>query len=341
MECVLGHLKGLLAAEGAGVAFGLLENLSEIDSDVRRESHPVAHGLGRYAFDAYGSIQLAMEECSYRVFAGCFHGALEAYFSSLHDVTLGAIRGLCPEDNDFREYTCLHGVGHGLMLQSRNDLNGSLDMCSFLPGDFARASCYGGAFMQNIVGYLESRSGTVGHEHGSAHDHGGPLVYLVDAADPSYPCNAVESPYQKTCWLIQTSLILHFNGGDFRATAQVCEEEPDGHQETCFRSYGRDVGARTRGDVARAVVLCGHPSSDAWRGVCIEGFVANAILRDADPGRGLAVCAQVPEGMQAPCYRQTGVKARIMLETKDDVAALCDQVPEPYSRDCRSGGRVE
>jgi hypothetical protein len=335
--CYLGHLGSLLAARGSESAFWMLENLTHIDSSVRAGAHPLAHKLGYEALLAYGSIALTLQECSYKVFAGCFHGALEAYFDSLERVTEASMEGLCPSDNRFREYTCLHGVGHGLMLNTGNDLNGSLRLCDLQDTWFARASCHGGAFMENVVGYIDSK-----RQGGEVHDHGdGPVQYTVDAEDPYYPCNVVDRDHKSSCWLMQTSLILHFNKGDFEATAAVCAAEAQGYAETCFRSMGRDAAPYTDRDVEEAVGHCALAPQDDWKGACLAGFAAESMLNFVDPTLGLGICAQGTEAMKPECYRETGQQARYMWGTDEAVADLCAQVEAAHIAHCREGGELD
>ena len=51
----------------------------------------------------------------------------------------------------FLLYQCVHGLGHGLMIYSRNDLPYSLRICDGLATAWDRNSCTGGVFMQNFL----------------------------------------------------------------------------------------------------------------------------------------------------------------------------------------------
>ena len=73
---------------------------------------------------------------------------------------------------EFLLYQCVHGLGHGLMIYSGDDLPWSLRTCHKLLTDFDRVSCTGGVFMQN----LDTTMGTSRY---------------LSKTDPIYPCNAV------------------------------------------------------------------------------------------------------------------------------------------------------
>jgi hypothetical protein len=335
VACATQALVRLLAAHGSGPAFDALEALGASDALYAGQGHPMAHVLGRSALDAYGSIRLALQECSYKVFAGCFHGALQEHFERLQAVDEGSVQGLCPSDNAFRQYTCLHGVGHGLMLATRYDLPRSLALCDALEGSFAQGSCHGGAFMENIVGYFDSLQGA--HHHDHDHGDGAPVVYAVDRARPAYPCDASAEHTQGTCWLMQTSLVLHFNGGDFRAAAQVCARDAGLHADACFRSLGRDAASYTKRDAAAVAGHCAHaPPEGNGRALCIRGFVAESVLHYASPEAGLRACAALPQQDKGACYDEVGVQGRGMRDA-DAMAQACAQAEPGWEKTCRAG----
>ena len=333
IRCVTDRLLEALTAHGSVVAFDLLAEAAILNTEVDRQSHPMAHDLGRHALHVYGTIRRALETCSYKVFQGCFHGALQEHFERLSELRPDAARGLCPENGTrFEIYTCQHGVGHGLVLATHYDLARSLEMCDALDGFFAEQSCYGGAFMENLVAYINSETG--GHAHGHAPDG-----YWVDRSDPAYPCNAVGSKYRSSCWLLQTSLVLFLNGGDFAAAADVCAGLEATHVQTCFTSLGRDASAYSARDPGNVAAKCALASEDAWRAACIKGFIAEVVLNYADPAVALDVCAQLGAQDKPPCYHGMGVEGKNMV-SGERMADLCARVEAGYEDDCRRGAQL-
>lgn len=334
IDCAVGLLKRLLAAEGSEVTFTVLEQMAALDSFVNAQSHRMAHELGWHALDVYGSVEEALRTCSYKVFAGCFHGALQAYFLSVPELDPPRIVGICPSDNAFRQYTCLHGLGHGLMLATNYAMNRSLQLCDALDGFFAQGSCHGGVFMENIVAYIDYRVSGTTHTHGGHGGHGVP-AFVVDPDDPYFPCDAVGAQYQTTCWLIHTSLILFYNGGDFRDGARKCDGAVP-HTPTCYRSLGRDASGYTNRDVAKGVEYCSYATPEG-RAYCIRGFVAESVLNYATPEAGLPVCRAMPEVDKAPCYEEMAVQGSTMV-SPEVMAQVCARAEQGYEDDCRRGG---
>jgi hypothetical protein len=323
-------LEKLLAAKGAEAAYTALEDLGKIDSVLQAQGHPIAHELGAYALTAYGTIDTTLANCSYKVFGGCFHGALQSYFASLPQIDASVIQGLpCPSDTLFRQYTCLHGVGHGLMLATGNNLTQSLPLCDDLPTSFGQGSCWGGAFMENVVGYMENASGTA-HHHGSI-----PQVYYANASDPQYPCDIVADKYKDSCWLIQTSLILYLHGGDFSYLAKVCPQT-GAWNLTCYQSMGRDASDYALNDPPKVVSYCALALDAAGRAACIRGFAADIVLNFVSPERGIAACKQLPDVDKAPCYDRVGIETSMMRD-HDGSAALCATAEPNYVQTCRHG----
>ncbi len=335
-DCWLTFLNDMVVAEGSIPAFDALVELTEVEPDANARSHDLAHVLGHTAYQAYGlNVSLTLGECSYEVFQGCIHGALQAFFNDLAAQGLpldeDSLGGVCDAaTSSFERYTCYHGVGHGVMMHSTYDLHGSLETCDLLRDWFDEASCYGGVFMENVVAYLHSLDPDyVPHDHG-----GGPPVYWVDEEDPAYPCNVVDDDYKRFCWKMQTSLVLHFNGGDFEAASGVCDEA--GKQRlACYASLGRDAAPHAGRDPGLMMQFCSHGAEDAQH-VCVKAFTAGVMLQANTPEAGLDLCPQLPEDFRATCYKEVGNQADSRL--KEAAEAFCDdRVPEAYREACHEG----
>jgi hypothetical protein len=335
LACYTGALEDLLRGKGSEAAFTVLEDMGRLNPGVSQQAHKVAHDLGRYAFEAYGTIEETLRTCSYKVFQGCFHGALQAYFEGVGEA-LGPqhVTGLCPSDNQFRQYTCLHGTGHGLFLATKHDLFRSLSLCDALSGYFAVGSCQGGAVMENVVGYFDFRAGAA-HHHGPGPPEPWEAVYHVNASDYMYPCNAMQEHQKTNCWLMQTSLILYFNGVSFANATEVCDQVPSPQDINCFRSLGRDASAYANRDVAVGMRHCGHGDAEG-RAYCVRGFVAESVLNYASPEAGLPVCRAFSAVDKPPCYEEMATQGRTMVGS-EGMAAVCAQAEEGYESDCRRG----
>ncbi|MGH2669201.1 MAG: hypothetical protein ACRDH5_08825, partial [bacterium] len=217
-------------------------------------------------------------------------------------------------------------LGHGLMLSTGYDLDRSLELCAGLLTDHDRGSCYGGAFMENLVAYINSQTG--GHVHG---DH----EYAVDPDDWLYPCNAVPEDTHVSCWLIHTSLVLYYNGGDFEETAGVCAalEAPLDH--TCYASMGRDASAYMQRDPPRVAEACAFGGEEG-RDPCIRGFLSEVVLNYVDPRAGLDACRALPEIDKPACYGELGQEG-LNISGAATMEAVCAEADDGYEDECRAG----
>lgn len=339
MDCWVHHLRDQVEAFGPVPAFDMLEAIGDLDADARAQGHTMAHELGHHAYMAYGlDIAVTLSNCSYKVFQGCIHGALQAYFGDLagqgEAVDGDAMNTLCSGTNtSFEEYACNHGVGHGVMMYTNYDLHGSLDTCRLMDGGFRESACYGGVYMENVHGYFDSLDPDfVPHDHG-----GGPPTYWVSPDDPAYPCNEVKSVYANSCWVMQTSLILHFNGVDFRDASAVCDEAGDSHL-SCYRGLGRLARPYADGNPALMSKHCSYGDEEEQT-ICVRAFVAGAISDANDPDAGRDLCPDLADAMEIPCHEEVGEQAGYMLG--DAVADYCDDGPAEFVDACRRGAGLD
>ncbi len=341
--CWTSYLKDRLVAFGSVDAFDTLVDLMAQNTEANRDSHAIAHDLGRFAYQAYGyDITLTLGECSYEVFQGCLHGALQIFFDDVAGqggkVDKETIRSTCAAaTSDFEIYACLHGVGHGVMLYTNYKLHQSLDMCSWLDTWFAQHSCYGGVFMENVVGYTDSLNPTAAGGHQGHGGHSEPPTFWVDPQEPTYPCNVVADAYKDPCWRMQTSLILKFNNGDFVATAKVCEESGP-YRLACYNSLGRDAAPWANRDPWRMSQHCSYGAEDA-QASCVEGFSAGEVLQENNPDAGLTLCSKLPEKHKEPCYRAVATQAARMYTT-EEVTAFCNKVPQNHREACTTAAGI-
>ncbi len=335
-ECWLHFLTEVLIAEGSVVAFQTLADLAAAERAADAVGHPLAHSLGHAAFQAYGlDVQLALRECSYEVFQGCIHGVLQAHFDDLAAQGLPldgpALNAVCGyAETSFERYACVHGLGHGIMMYEGLELHVALDRCALLRSGNDRTNCYGGVFMENVVGFFDSLDPSTETD---AHGDGEPQFW-VDENEPAYPCNVVAEAYKSSCWRMQTSLILHFNKGDFRAASVVCTAaEP--YNLDCFDSLGRDSVPYSDRIPASMSAKCTYARADE-EARCVHAFTTGMILHFNDPEQGLLVCQPLPVHQKEACYRATGIQTSRML-TAAETEQVCARAEPDYVAACRDG----
>jgi hypothetical protein len=83
--------------------------------------------------------------------SGYLHGIIESKFSQSEDV-FADMKAMCGryEPGRYMSWQCYHGIGHGAMFYTSNDLPRSLEMCDGFEDEFERSSCANGVFMENF-----------------------------------------------------------------------------------------------------------------------------------------------------------------------------------------------
>jgi hypothetical protein len=295
IPCYKQVFERIIQTRGTEQALDRLQELSSVDPDVRHYSHPYTHHIGKFSFAHYKDAAIAFAHCKDTFWSGCYHGVLEGYVSQFPNLTPKDIASVCGAVKDaqrpiFMKFQCVHGLGHGLTMHFEHDLRKALTFCDALPTRWDRESCYGGSFMENVIAYQAQ-----GHS-----DHAG-QAKLLDARDPHYPCNAVAHAYRRSCYMMQTSAMLTFNGYDFAKTFQECEQAPAEFVDTCVRSLGRDISGFTLTNAERVRTLCllGPPNRT---GQCFRGAAKDFGFTHASPQRSISLCRVVDGPYKADCY---------------------------------------
>jgi cytochrome c553 len=312
--------------EGPERALALLATDDRTNSAVHADCHQISHWVGRaglayYKQDAGRALSHGEMTCN----SGYYHGVLQVALAGLpRDVVVRKAKKLCgaPAVNteEFLLYQCVHGLGHGLMIYSGNDLPWSLRTCHKLLTDFDRVSCTGGVFMQN----LDTTMGTSRY---------------LRAKDPLYPCTAVAERDKVYCYLMVTSRILALDGYDWRKTADWCRRSEPGWVQTCFESYGRDASGTAQYDPRRTIQLClqaGPNASD-----CIYGAARDRGNNYAGGREATRLCTAAPARYRPRCYEGIGTILGSLHRSGVERRNACDAVtPKTYRRDCYRGAAV-
>lgn len=364
--CIERMLIGLLEQAGVAKSMEVLDTLAT-DPDILPLAHPLAHGLGISAYRGPRTVAATFAACPSSQMSGCQHGVIQGYFLDMQrqgrEIGKAELDALCAphQASPFVYHQCAHGMGHGLMAVHANHLPSALAACD-QPGDpSVRESCYGGAFMENIVnfthphhtagGHVDTQAGG-GHAHGAdAHaGHGAPATEhgpwkALDPADPLYPCNVVDERHQYACYANQTSAILFFNGGRVEPAVRACEQAPFDHVATCFMSLGRDITAYAARDHGRTIEMCGRVG-DAIEGRaatwCALGALATLISQAADPQDGIRFCRALPGAdAKRDCYRMVGEAVSRMVTGTQARGRQCQTAEPEFVVTCRRGAGIE
>jgi len=350
---------------GVAEALRALEAIGSVDPEVERNGHMYVHAIGITAYRRNPNWDETFGQCTELFQSGCYHGVIQARFMELGRITADDVNAMCEAyRNDPAErfvlFQCLHGLGHGLTMFSEHDLPVALESCDHLSLAWDRQSCYGGAFMENIMNatsphhlvsdmmteaaaggsdegtrQAEADPGMAGHEHTSSGWIG------LDEDDPHYPCSVLEQRYLRECYVMQTSAILWLNGWDIGAAAATCLTAPEGMRRTCVQSLGRDIAGHVVGDHERGLRECENAREDL-RPWCHVGFVKNLIDVTATTGSAFAFCARLDAGPgRELCHQAIGEQLTVLRATAGERASECAQaVGEAEETACRRAAGV-
>ena len=293
-DCYRQYFAAFMRQHGADRAVEAVADAAESHEYVRRDCHQVMHDLGYDAAEWYGSPATAFAYEGYACFSGYYHGVIEHTISDLPENDLHASMGdICTvADGDhaqsFTHWNCIHGLGHGVMVNLDGDLFESVRYCERLADTWQASTCVGGALMENIMTARQ----------------GGPLLALrLD--DLIYPCNVIAEQYVIDCFNIQPFWIqyqLGYGEENYAESFALCDIVRDDMIDDCYISMGREISGWTPGsDVDRIVRLCSLGRADHHED-CIIGAAVNAVYNDHSANSATALCEATPQHLQGACY---------------------------------------
>jgi hypothetical protein len=257
--------------------------------------------------------------------SGYYHGVIERAFGGVPKQQVAQkARSLCTKmertQPTFVAYQCVHGLGHGLMIYSRDDLPYSLRVCDQLATAWDQSSCTGGVFMQNFLP--------------------GPMQMVkpkwLKRSDLLYPCDAVAQRDKLYCYLMVTSRILPAVHYDWRIAARWCRRAERGWVATCFQSFGRDASGASIQSPRKIVYICAV--ARAMERECIYGAARDLTSNDANGRRAARMCLLAPAYTRAYCFNGIGTILGGFEAHAEDRRAECRKyTPRAYLADCYRG----
>jgi hypothetical protein len=351
IDCYSKTLDSLASNGEVRVAMGILARLGALDVDAKRDGHVYAHGIGIAAGKRGGDVATTFKMCDESNQSGCYHGVIQAYFDAVSSIGRTDVNSLCepvrgPQADRRLRFQCVHGTVHGLEMIYDHDLPKALTGCDLLNDDWDRRSCYGGAFMENIVNAtmphhpahglgLHSAMAMEGMDHG-----GGQHFKAIDPKDPLYPCSIMADRYLVACYEMQTSIMLYLNHGDMAAAAKICDRAPGNMKYVCYQSLGRDISSYSLQNHAVAIRMCslGNVKYQPW---CYVGLVKNFIDLNAKAGDGLLLCKELTSASnKTKCYEAVGEEVGTLRSDTAARRTMCAPAEPTYLDACLFGARV-
>ncbi len=291
--CSMERWERTTLAFGASSAMKGLRTAYARSAEVASDCHQLSHVIGNASVALHDrNIAAAFAEGDSFCWSGYYHGVVERAIVEVGERTvLEHADSLCAaipgkERYSFDYFNCVHGLGHGIMAIKDGELFDSLVLCDRLTGEWERKSCYGGAFMENIM--VDNRT------HRSKY---------LSQDDLLYPCTAVDDRYKEQCYLMQTSFALSRMNYDFQRAFALCATVSGAFRGVCMQSIGRDASGYSISDVARTTRTCALAETENDRAGCLEGAVKDFISYFHDDVRARELCAAQPATHREGCER--------------------------------------
>lgn len=293
-DCYERHYVRLVKEEGIKAAFDDLKARYPQNAYLIAQCHPVTHVIGREAALKFKTPGEAYVQGDSFCWSGYYHGVLETFVGKIGRTNLPKeIDRICDgvdgkERLSFDYYNCVHGLGHGVMAITDDELFESLDYCDDLTGTWEQQSCASGVYMENVIV-----------------DNLNHFTKYLKPAEPLYPCTASPEKYKNTCYLMQTSYILKVNGGDFSDTFAWCRKAEETYRGTCFQSLGRDASGRNSSRVPETKRICLLGENFFERSNCVIGAVKDFISYFHSDTQAEVFCASLEDAELISTCRST------------------------------------
>jgi hypothetical protein len=336
-------LSDRLKRGGVADAVATLDALAAADPDVAEHAHEYSHGIGIAAYGLSKDIVANFAACGDGFSSGCRHGVIQAYFEGSAQVTQPEVEALCqpfksPTASRWVLFQCVHGMGHGLTMFHGHDLPRALTDCDLLSDGWDRESCYGGAFMENVINataphHPATQMAAQGHHHMSAAG-----FKAINSDDPLYPCSISAERYWHACYQMQTSVMLYLNHGNIGNAAKSCDKAPVNMRAVCHQSLGRDITSYTARDPQKTADLC-EKSSEPYRPACYIGAAKALVDWTATTDAAFAFCRIVANEPGGPtCYHALGEEIATLLASPSEREQQCSRAEQPEAlASCRRG----
>jgi hypothetical protein len=289
-SCHKRHYQLITEAFGVIAAFKDLHIQYDKNPFVHSQCHQLAHAIGNVAARNAEDISEAFISGDSLCWSGYYHGVVEEFVQMRGKETFIEIADrMCAKIPDkprygFDYYNCVHGLGHGVMAITKNQLFDALTLCDNLAGWWEKRSCYGGVFMENIMA-----------------DNRNHYAAYLKPDDLLYPCNAVDATYKEECYKMQTSYALTKNGHNFADLFTLCTKADKGFERTCAQSIGRDASGQSISDVEKTTATCALALTDEQRADCYYGAAKDFVSYFHSDIQARELCAAAGEQFRLGC----------------------------------------
>lgn len=305
------------------------ELLTDAGGGTTLDCHQQAHLIGRVSYDLFGASIFGRGNSLCH--SGYYHGAMEGFLREKGTVNIASnMTDLCQSfPNNFGQFECYHGVGHGVLAFEDYDLPMAIKLCQTLPSSFSKDSCFGGVFMENIV-----------TANGQGADPGHKTDWITN--DPHFPCNSPlfkdAIDIKRQCYHMQTSRMLMLYDNNFDMVLKECLRSPLDMQKSCFRSFGRDAAGVVLRNPSQIVALCGKIENGVFVEECMLGAL-NVVIDfwgERLTSQASQFCQNLTQTYKNSCYQTLADRLPSLFKDKNRRQAVCKTFESNYQNLCQN-----
>ena len=265
-----------------------LKQVFVVNGQVVGNAHELSHIVGNTLYQQKG-IE-GIEICDPTFAYGCYHGVTEQFLitegvSSVREA-MEQCRKIFPvtqSSNYLPYYSCVHGLGHGLLSWEGLDLGKALKDCDRLDVR-EQQYCYDGVFME--------------------HSFSAPFASF-DKAEPWKLCTDLDEKYHMNCARYQPARFAEKFHVDLPTSARMClEAETETLRGFCIDAVGFALAYTFRDTVDTIKHTCGSIPLETYRYRCITAAAGELVFQRYQEWEesSFKLCDTLPEPWQGQCF---------------------------------------
>lgn len=280
------QLVDILTKQNPRAALALLRQKATSNESIARSCHDLVHEIGHESYEKYGDFGQTMQYQDELCNSGYLHGIIESHFGRSQNI-FSTMKSVCKNYNatTFIGWECFHGVGHGLMYFTENDLPKSLSLCDTYNNVDAQMACINGVFMENFN--IDQKL------HQSK---------FIDANKPFFPCTEQKNRYKTDCYLYAPNYFLSINKNDYSQALKLCKTAEKDFRLTCATGVGSQAIKEHINNPKLVESVCMQGSSEEIH-ACITGMVGLYINHFGRLNEAKKLCSKFEESNQSTCQQ--------------------------------------
>lgn len=264
---------------GAKVAYLALKSYFKANET---DAHDFAHVVGFVAVDESDIDGIKVCDNFYNY--GCYHGFIQIYLQKHGVSSVVDMEKSCLSLGQVSAPSCLHGIGHGLMMEASYTLTSALKNCELLQIG-GRTYCFDGVFMERIAGSMLPQDKKLKIEQDNLFD----------------PCNNINKIYGRECWRNQVAVWFSYFSQDPVKIGSYCASLEKEYWETCFETLGLLLIQNKSADLNQLISACQIVDKTA-HDFCIVGEVKELLFEGKDVNLAYSLCSYVTDYLRQKCF---------------------------------------